>query len=171
MNTHILISFLSADSRVAASVCADTLQSPSEFKWLCSQHLCPSHVPFTLHLILHKHPVHWKPTSYPPLPFMFYPIIPIQDEKGLEPLLAYAHILKGWLRPGTRPVSHITRHPLGTQCPTAETPDTSDLCHLICDASEWQRGLLPEGLLVSQYEQWVLSFLVTASELKILKEN
>lgn len=52
----------------------------------------------------------------------------------------------GWLRPGTCPVltpSHpptpldITRLNQGTHCPT---PDTSDLCHLICDASEWQRG-------------------------------
>lgn len=46
----------------------------------------------------------------------------------------------GWLRPGTFPVSSrldITRLNEGTQCPT---PDTSDLCHLIRDASKWQRG-------------------------------
>lgn len=51
-------------------------------------------------------------------------------EGGLEPL---------WMRPGSDPVSplDITRLNHGTHCPT---PDTSDLCHLIHDASEWQRG-------------------------------
>lgn len=56
------------------------------------------------------------------------------------------------------PFLGITRLNQGTFC---LTPDTSDLCHLICGASKWQRGkgaeTLPEGLVVSEYEQWALT--------------
>lgn len=221
MNTHFLISFLSADSRgTAACLCVRSLNDSA----LNTFALLVSHRLDIRSARLHKHPVHWKPTDYPAYLFMFNSIIPIWGGKGPEPLPAYiAHILrssplsditsacihtcghfhftcelgevdtntsrtltphrevnilyldrrgvkalwdggKTWHPPCTPPLD-ITRLNQGTHCPT---PDTSDLCHLICDASKWQRGkragLLPGGPMVCQYEQWALMALTTAPE-------
>ena len=92
MNTHFLISFLSADSRgTAACLCVRSLNDSA----LNTFALLVSHRLDIRSTRLHKHPVHWKPTDYPAYLFMFNSIIPIWGGKGPEPLPAYiAHILR-----------------------------------------------------------------------------
>lgn len=89
MNTHFLISFLSADSRgTAVCPCVQSLNDSA----LNTFALLMSHPLDIRSARLHKHPVHWKPTDYPLYLFMF---CPIQGGKGPEPLPAYiAHILR-----------------------------------------------------------------------------